>query len=360
MNTTLKKQLITIDSLHISTNIDESILTAIQKTIQTKRIQTIYTINSKVSIEISNNFNDLNYKYCDNILINNQIVAKLLHSNKNNTTNKKVLIKLLNPFFYSNEWYSNYLTIKESLKLYDFKPSYIEIANDIIYKKNNKNILQTLDYIHNTNNVKTKLKTSLRGYKPSYLDNEIVSLFIGTKKSNVGISIYNKSKELTSSNEKDYIRLYHFNNGLIGSIERIEIIFRNKNAYYFDIEKLRCKHYLNEVFIKETAKRFRLIKEQKRNNKITYIDVTPFNTSINNIDKSKYTYEPFRATKHKTNGITLRGVKQTLKTLYLLNIESKEAIYNEPINTIIKDHKLSNYYKLNKKKWNKINNNYDY
>lgn len=346
MQTELATELTTIDALHFRALINPKIYTAIQA----QRDWIAHRVNKQVHIEICNDYNDLNYLHVDNIKLNNQVIARLLSGNRKNKNDNKVRIELSNHTFYTNEWFKNYSEIKAALNLQEITTSRIEIAKDI----SNKKILETIHFVKSTRNIKTKINTSLSAYEPKYLNDTLNGATFGKKTSNLYITVYNKSETLKKQH-KEYIKLYWFNNDLINtSNERIELILRNNNANHVEIEQLTDRTYLNQIFIDETAKRFRIVKEQKRNNKVKYIDETPFNLTIE--DNKIYQYVKFKQIKKVANKVTLKQAKTCLKTTYLMYLQSNLEAYRQSYYALAKEYKLERYLLNNTPKWERLNN----
>lgn len=349
MNENKIKSVIILDYLKVRFKTNNQTLI---KQIQTSRHIGQIKINESIKIVFNSGVKNNDYKFCDSIYFNETYIGTIYNFNKHNHKDKNsITIFFANELFYSGEWKNYYNILVKDLDLIKLNISRIDITKDII----NANLLEIINKIHRNKRTKTKIKTSFENFGVEYSDIKKMDLDLvklGNKSGSIYLKIYNKTKRLEKEN-KPYIKQFWFENGLIPSskVERFELTLQKDSTKKIDIDKLNNIEYLETILQKETEKRFRIIKEQRRGKKVTSKDITP----IPFFDSNKHLYIPLTKQRKQNTDIPLLSIKSMIRNLYLMyhysdNKEVKQTHQSE-IDILINEYNLKQYFTLNQKKW---------
>jgi hypothetical protein len=317
---------------------------AIDKLIITYETDSIPTTKYDEHINLdANSFIKYNYRSnqhwhnIDNLYIFNRLIGKIHHNPKTPLIpENKIKIEFDNTLYYNGYLFDTLDYLKNNLGFKFNNISYVEIAYDSI-KNNLINFIEK----HNTSN---KIIRKGRANIEHYIkyDSKLETYYLGSRKSDKHIAVYNKTNELKNSN-KAYISNFWTINGLNHTndeVERFELRMQRKKASNVDLNQLNNPQYLIKILEIETKNYFDFYKISTIKGRQQKIDVTPIKFKAN--DSIKYTKVKKSTTPNNTHTI-----KQTIKQLYILNQQTyTDALYKMAI-----EYNLMGWLKSKQKYW---------
>jgi len=265
------------------------------------------------------------FKSACNLFILNQYVGKLLYNPIQELDKHTVHLLVENSIFYSNDFiiYIDYLITYLNFKLNHIVK--LDIANDYI----KHNILDFYDKYKISKNITHKGKAVII---PPERNKKLLSLYIGSSKSDKQIRVYDKTKEL-EYNSKPYILDFWKANKLNyqNKVERIELILKTGELKNIDLFQLNNPNYLLSICKLHFKNFFEFNGKYKVNGKIINKDVTPIDINFSGfktISINKKVYVPSKNYIFSAKIQLKKLYKNMLLEEYLQNNETDLKLVN--------------------------------
>lgn len=295
--------------------------------------------NSYIHYNQNSYWSDQHWHNIGNLHIFNRDIGKIYFNPKSTLIpENKIKIEFENSLFYNGYLFDTLDYIRTNLYFKFNNIMYIEIAYDSI--KNN--IINFLEKHNKSNLILRKGRANFETFLK--YDSKLVTYYLGSRKSDKHIAVYNKTNELKKSN-KTYINDYWTINGLDHTnddVERFELRMQRKKASNVDLNQLNDPQYLIKILEVETKNYFDFYKFATIKGIKQKIDVTPIKFKAN--DSIKYS-----KVEKTTNTESTQAIKQTIKQSYLEYLETGDQTYADAYYKMARKYKLLTWLKEKQK-----------